>query len=85
MGWCSGTDAFDVAVMVVLNEGWSLKAKIKFLIEEWQSLDWDCEMDSLYWEHPVVREVFMELYPDWFNNARENNADDNIVHDTEAI
>ena len=81
MGWCSGTDTFDVAVMAILAANMSLKDRVKLLIKEWQSMDWDCEMDSEYWEHPIVREAFMELYPGWF----EEQVIDNIVHDTEAI
>lgn len=28
--------------------------------------DWDCEPDSDYWEHPLVRECFKGLKPGWF-------------------
>lgn len=68
MGWCSGTETFDVAVEVVLDNETPTKDKIKKLITAWQNMDWDCEADSRYWDHPVVRQAFRELYPDWFED-----------------
>ena len=70
MGWCSGTETFDVAVEMVLDETLALGQKIEKLIKAWWANDWDCEGDSQYWNHPVVRPVFQRLAPDWF----EDNA-----------
>ena len=72
MGWCSGTETFDVAVGGILNEdNMTPKDRIKMLIQAWQNMDWDCEQDSQYWNHPVVRQAFKELWPDWFGDDEE--------------
>ena len=63
MGWCSGTATFDVAMYVVLDESLSLKEKVARLIKAWTDMDWDCESESAYWEHPLFREVWEEMYP----------------------
>lgn len=69
MGWCSGTDIFDAVVRVVLDrERISPEEIIRELIEALESNDWDCESDSIYWEHPLVQKVFREKYPTWFED-----------------
>ena len=65
MGWCSGTYTFDVAVGAILEPSGDKVSAIKDLIEEWEDMDWDCQVDSHYWEHPIVRRAFKELHPDW--------------------
>ena len=66
MGWCSGTGVFDIFCKVVLVEGEVDKATaLKTFIEELEDSDWDCQSDSSYWDHPLVREAFQELHPDW--------------------
>ena len=37
------------------------------MINTLQNMDWDCERDSAYWDHPLVKEVFHEEYPEWFD------------------
>ena len=72
MGWCSGTYVFDGVMDAFINEKSISKAVkkkiIKKVIEALQERDWDCESDSDYWEHPLVREIFMELKPEWFED-----------------
>lgn len=70
MGWCSGTDIFD-AVMEELEIGTLsdvdklriLKALIKALGDK----DWDCESDSYFYNYPLVKKAFKQVYPklDW--------------------
>ena len=67
MGWCSGTQIFDdVLDLVLANDEVDKKELVKVLIEALGNQDWDCEGDSKYWEHPLVRDVFKEMYPHWF-------------------
>ena len=68
MGWCSGTEVFDAVAGALLDDKpVDKKTVLKNLIETLQDKDWDCESDSDYWEHPIIREIFMELEPDWFD------------------
>ena len=41
------------------------KEIVTILIEALQDHDWDCEQDSDYWDHPLVREAFKKLHPGW--------------------
>lgn len=71
MGWCSGTNVFDAICDIVLSEKpVDKKAVVKHIIRVLQDMDWDCESDSNYWEHPVVREVFREINPEWFEEEK---------------
>ena len=68
MGWCSGTEVFDAVAGALLDDKpVDKKTVLKNLIETLQDKDWDCESDSDYWEHPIIREIFIELEPDWFD------------------
>jgi hypothetical protein len=49
----------------------SIKETIKRLIESLEDGDWDCQQDSAYYDHPIVRKAFMELHPDWFEEEDE--------------
>jgi len=69
MGWCSGTETFDVAVKMVLDEELSAEEKIERLINAWWKQDWDCEGDSQYWNHPIVQPVFRRLAPAYFDDG----------------
>lgn len=67
MGWCSGTVVFDAAVKAIIDPNANKKYAIKALIEALEDLDWDCQTDSDYWEHPLVKECFIELgRKDWY-------------------
>jgi hypothetical protein len=71
MGWGSGVDVFDAIVPAILDKPMNVddkKALIKAVILALQERDWDTESDSEYWKHPLVREVFMDLHPDWFDD-----------------
>lgn len=68
MGWCSGTEVFDPVVNKVLQQdiGDANKTAIIIaLIKALQDMDWDCESDSDYWEHTLVRKAFKKVCPDW--------------------
>lgn len=68
MGWCSGTEAFDPVVNKVLQQDIEDNQKITIviaLIKALQNMDWDCESDSDYWEHPLVRKAFKKACPNW--------------------
>ncbi len=65
MGWCSGTRIFDDIVEALLYpENVEPKEILKRLITTLWEADWDCEFDSSYITHPLVKEVFIELDPD---------------------
>jgi hypothetical protein len=66
MGWCSGTVAFDSVLDALLAEKKpSLEETIRSLVVTLEDMDWDCQQDSEYWSHPVVRSVMKKLHPDW--------------------
>ena len=60
MGWCSGTITFDAAVKAIVEPDADKLTAIKALIECFEDQDWDCQEDSAYWEHPLVRQAFTE-------------------------
>jgi hypothetical protein len=68
MGFCSGTDIFDPVVGWILenlkDEALQLGA-IRVLIIALEDHDWDCQDDSRWSNHPVVRRVMRELHPNW--------------------
>lgn len=68
MGWCSGgTHVFDEMCGAILSEEHPDKKQVLIaLIDALHGNDWDCEPDSKYWDHPLVREIFKEKYPNWF-------------------
>lgn len=68
MGWCSGTEVFDAMVPAIIGENVDKKETLKKLINTLEDLDWDCQGDSDYYEHPLVAEVMRELHPDWFED-----------------
>jgi hypothetical protein len=68
MGWCSGTDIFDAVAREVLKrraKPVSAERLLTVLAEALEDGDWDCQNESEYWEHPVVRKVFQNMHPDW--------------------
>jgi len=72
MGWCSGTIIFDGIVESLLYPGRvDHKEVIKKLITSLWELDWDCEGDSNYLTHPLVKEAFIELDPDMRRHIEE--------------
>lgn len=71
MGWCSGTEIFDVAAEAILdsnkNKQWQ-KDSLTSIIIVLQGQDWDCECESAYWDHPIVQEIFRELDPELYDD-----------------
>lgn len=69
MGWCSGTLIFDnVCDALLADEKPSLEQTIRALICALEDGDWDCQMDSEYWGHPLVGKVMREIHPSWFED-----------------
>ena len=78
MGWCSGTDVFDVVCEAMLDSKninidpdkhiavSNTKEVLKKVIVELEEMDWDCQRESEFWKQPIVQEAFKELHPDWF-------------------
>lgn len=66
MGWCSGTILFDqVCDSLLADKKPTAEETIRLLAVAMENMDWDCQSDSAYWEHPVVRRVMKELHPHW--------------------
>lgn len=67
MGWYRRTVVFDSIVEAILDPEIDKKETIKYLINVLEDMDWDCQNDSDYWEHPLVKECFIELgRGDWY-------------------
>lgn len=79
MGWCSGTGVFDEVCAALLLEpskrknakrklktelSEEVKITIKALIIVLENLDWDCQQESSFWKHPLVRQCFKEIHPE---------------------
>lgn len=68
MGWCSATDIFDAVAEFVLSTDKPEQDQVdvlKVLADALEDQDWDCQDDSDYREHPIVKRVMRELHPDW--------------------
>lgn len=68
MGWCSGTEIFDNVAKFVLSTDKPDQEKIEILrvlAEAMENQDWDCQDDSDYRTHPIIKQVFRELHPNW--------------------
>lgn len=70
MGWCSATVLFDAVLDGLLGKKSkkNIEDTIRLLIEEFENMDWDCQQESAYYDHPIVQSVFKELHPDWFED-----------------
>lgn len=67
MGWCSATEIFDSIVGHLIGDSTvPVEKVIENLVTSFEDADWDCQQDSDYYDHPVVRRVFVKLHPDWF-------------------
>lgn len=69
MGWCSGTRVFDDMCRVLLGKQ-KLKPEtvLSRLIDTLEDMDWDCQSDSEFYEHPAVRKVFKRKHPEYFED-----------------
>jgi len=68
MGWCSGTDIFDMMVLNIYGLDVSEEIKehlIEGLVKALEDQDWDCQSDSAYADDEMVRRVFKKLHPKW--------------------
>jgi len=66
MGWCRGTEVFDDICEAILDsklEGSELIEEVIYIL---QANDWDCELESEYVEHPIVKDIFIKMYPDYY-------------------
>lgn len=69
MGWSGGTRVFDSVVKAIIDSNADKKYVIKALVEALEGLDWDGCSESEYWEHPLVKECFIELgRKDWYED-----------------
>jgi len=67
MGWCSATEIFDTIVTsLTAYEEVDKETIIKELIISLENSDWDCQQDSIYWDHPLVRKCFKATSPELF-------------------
>ncbi len=74
MGWCSATLIFDSVVAGLLGDK-DKKEVIKDLIEALENEDWDCQCSSDYFNHPIVKECFIELDPEWEEYYKESEEE----------
>lgn len=69
MGWCSGTYIFDMVAESLLSDNpVDKKEVLTRLANALEDQDWDCHGESQYWDHPLVKEIFVELHPDWVDD-----------------
>lgn len=85
MGWCSGTDIFDVMCEAMLdpeninvdpNTGLIMsntKEVLKKVIVELEIMDWDCQQESEFWDSTMIQEIFKDLHPEWFKNPEKSD------------
>ena len=74
MGWCSATRILDTIVGALLDDKpVDKRAVIEHLISVLEDNDWDCQQDSAYWDHPLVRSIFKERRPDWFEDEESGD------------
>ena len=67
MGWCSGTDIFDVVVKHVTKKTLDREALLTELVEVLYDHDWDCECESSYLKNPLVKKVFKKMNPNIYD------------------
>lgn len=73
MGWCSATGIFDaVAAELLSDTELDKRALLRKLINTLEDMDWDCQAESVYWNHPMVRSIFKELDPELFEDEDED-------------
>lgn len=69
MGWCGGTEIFDAVAAEILEPKngyveFEQKRVLRILANALEENDWDCQSDSKYYEHLIVKEIFDELSAD---------------------
>jgi len=74
MGWCSGTEIFDIVAGALLTEDKdevNVEEALTQLYNVLRDKDWDCVGDSAYYNHPVVREIIKKIEPDWVEDEED--------------
>lgn len=68
MGWGSATQIFDSVAAALLDEEskHDVHSVLKELVIALEDSDWDCQYDSDYYNHPIVKSIMKELHPRWF-------------------
>lgn len=78
MGWCSATPIFDAIGKYVLDSELSEEAQfgiMRTLADALENEDWDCQQDSAYYSHPIIKRVWKDLDPDWEDWIDDEEAD----------
>ncbi len=80
MGWCSGTEIFDKVADFVLHSVFAgneatRQYTLEVLVSALEDHDWDCQDDSQFIEHPIVKKVMRQLHPDWFKDVTIDGDD----------
>jgi len=65
MGWTGGAEIFDKVLDKLLTDA-PKEEIIEALINALEDRDWDTQMESSYFEHPLVNKIFRKLHPSWF-------------------
>lgn len=76
MGWCSATDIFDNVCKSVLDSAIPEEEQYRVLYNlanQLENEDWDCQSDSDYYKHPLVKRIMIELHPDWFEDEDQES------------
>jgi hypothetical protein len=89
MGWCSATPIFDKMAEFVINSPQSEDQKVAtlaYLAGALENEDWDCQHDSRFYDHPLVKRVMRQLHPNWEELQADADPMDMILGDLpEAI
>lgn len=68
MGWCSGTEVFDLVYKSYLDLSIVDTVKLVKMVEELIKIldenDWDCHSDSIYWNDAVVVQARHNINPE---------------------
>lgn len=62
MGWCGGTEIFDMIFETLFYGPSNFKETLKSVIEKLEDMDWDCQDESKYWDYPILQEAIKELH-----------------------
>lgn len=69
MGWCGGAEIFDAVAKDMFDPindyaVFEKKRVLTVLAKALENCDWDCQSDSAYFDHPIVKEIFDNLSAD---------------------
>lgn len=81
MGWCSGTVVFDAVCDAILsNKKIDKQELLEQFISVLHDMDWDCEQESEYFNHPTVKKAFTRLGYGYYYED-DNDSDDIDISD----